>query len=168
MKTHAARLATEKADFRPALPPCAYTAGLQTEKRLNYREQLLDPRWQKKRLEIFERDGWKCVSCRAADKTLHVHHLRYERGRPPWEGHDRSKITLCADCHEAFHNVDATDILGALMAGGISLDNLWSLMGVIDAAFIMGGVKGRPLAHVEWDELIDIINRFIGEKQGTQ
>jgi len=27
---------------------------------MTYKEKLLDPRWQKKRLEVLERDGWAC------------------------------------------------------------------------------------------------------------
>lgn len=40
-----------------------------------YSEKLKNPRWQKKRLEIFERDGWKCRACQDEKSTLHVHHL---------------------------------------------------------------------------------------------
>jgi hypothetical protein len=65
-----------------------------------YQEKLLDPRWQKKRLEIFERDQWTCQSCLATDKTLHVHHRFYRPDREPWEYEDIALITLCKDCHE--------------------------------------------------------------------
>ena len=37
-----------------------------------YLEKLKDPRWQKKRLEILERDGWKCMACGEKEKTLRV------------------------------------------------------------------------------------------------
>lgn len=50
---------------------------------MSYLELLKDPRWQKRRLEILERDGWECQNCGGKDKTLHVHHKRY-RGKP-WE-----------------------------------------------------------------------------------
>lgn len=32
-------------------------------KKEEYAKKLMDPRWQKKRLEIFKRDGWKCQNC---------------------------------------------------------------------------------------------------------
>lgn len=66
-----------------------------------YAEKLKDPRWQKKRLEILNRDEWKCQNCSASEKTLHVHHKDYERGRDPWDYTDNWLATLCEDCHAA-------------------------------------------------------------------
>lgn len=71
-----------------------------------YLEQLRDPRWQKRRLEILERDGWSCRYCDAKDKPLHVHHKRYERGKAPWEHSDLYLETLCEDCHAAQSDLD--------------------------------------------------------------
>ena len=45
--------------------------------RKSYYEKLLDPRWQKKRLEILNRDEFKCRSCGDDKSTLHVHHGYY-------------------------------------------------------------------------------------------
>jgi 5-methylcytosine-specific restriction endonuclease McrA len=64
-----------------------------------YSEKLRDPRWQKRRLYILERDDWTCQRCRATDKTLHVHHRWYEPGAEPWEAADGALQTLCEDCH---------------------------------------------------------------------
>jgi hypothetical protein len=68
---------------------------------MDYAEKLKDPRWQKKRLKILERDNWTCKICFATDKTLHVHHLFYFRNKEPWEVHDGFLITVCEDCHES-------------------------------------------------------------------
>jgi uncharacterized Zn finger protein (UPF0148 family) len=57
-----------------------------------------DPRWQKKRLKIFERDGWKCFACGTADNTLCVHHKSY-RGKP-WDVPEDCLQTLCEQCHQ--------------------------------------------------------------------
>jgi hypothetical protein len=65
-----------------------------------YWELLKDPRWQRKRLEVMERDGFACVYCDSAEKTLNVHHSYYERGNAPWEYPDSSLHTLCEDCHK--------------------------------------------------------------------
>jgi hypothetical protein len=72
-----------------------------------YSEKLKDPRWQKKRLEIFERDKWTCVSC---DRnclehklTVHVHHIRYINGLEPWEYQDSMLVTYCELCHNTEH-----------------------------------------------------------------
>lgn len=67
---------------------------------MNYSELLKDPRWQKKRLKILERDKWTCQVCEEKTKTLHVHHLRYNKNPNPWEIDDNFLITLCVDCHE--------------------------------------------------------------------
>ena len=58
-----------------------------------------DPRWQKKRLEILQRDGWKCLACGDSESTLHVHHLSYSG--PPWAVENDQLQTLCDDCHAA-------------------------------------------------------------------
>jgi len=62
-------------------------------------EAYKDPRWQKRRLQIMERDGWACVACRRTDETLHVHHKAYYG--MPWEVSDHDLQTLCEQCHEA-------------------------------------------------------------------
>jgi len=67
---------------------------------MTYQEKLKDPRWQKKRLEILERDGWMCRQCYDKTKTLHVHHRWYNAELEPWEYEDRVLITLCEDCHK--------------------------------------------------------------------
>lgn len=69
-----------------------------------YSEKLRDPRWQKKRLEIMERDGFKCRACGSGTDTLNVHHLYYDKGASPWEYENDALITLCESCHE---NVEA-------------------------------------------------------------
>jgi hypothetical protein len=67
---------------------------------MTYAEKLKDPRWQKKRLEIMELDGWKCRFCGDADSTLHTHHLYYVSGRKPWEYSNDALVCLCCNCHE--------------------------------------------------------------------
>lgn len=64
-----------------------------------YWEKLKDPRWQKRRLEIMERDNFRCQGCGDQDKTLHVHHKIYERGKDPWDYEDNILVTYCEDCH---------------------------------------------------------------------
>jgi len=69
--------------------------------REEYLAKLRDPRWQKRRLAILNRDNFTCRFCGATDKTLHVHHAHYERGKEPWEASAYLLLTLCEDCHEA-------------------------------------------------------------------
>lgn len=71
---------------------------------MNYKAQMLDPRWQKKRLSILDRDNFTCTSCGSDKKTLHVHHLYYENGRDYWDYPESALVSLCEDCH-----TDVTD-----------------------------------------------------------
>jgi hypothetical protein len=66
-----------------------------------YSEKLRDPRWQKKRLEILNRDGFRCIVCDSEDKELHVHHLRYSKGASPWDYENPDLVTLCDPCHSS-------------------------------------------------------------------
>jgi hypothetical protein len=68
-----------------------------------YLEKLKDPQWQRKRLEIMNRDGFKCISCHQKDKTLNVHHLYYAALRDPWNYPDWCFKTLCEECHKETH-----------------------------------------------------------------
>src|SRR4051812_4429925 len=54
-----------------------------------------DPRWQKKRLEIMQRDEFSCRKCGNDQATLNVHHTFYSPGRDPWDYPDASLVTLC-------------------------------------------------------------------------
>jgi len=65
---------------------------------MKYSEKLKDPRWQKKRLEIMEKDNFKCRDCGDSQNTLSVHHCHYEKG-DPWDTDSEFLMTLCDDCH---------------------------------------------------------------------
>jgi hypothetical protein len=64
-----------------------------------YGELLKDPRWQRKRLEVMQRDAWSCQNCGDKTTNLQVHHRRYDRGKKPWEYGDDVLVTLCENCH---------------------------------------------------------------------
>lgn len=70
--------------------------------RLEYSEKLKDPRWQRLRLEVLQRDEWKCFYCSDTKSTLHVHHECYI-GKNPWDTPSDCLITLCQDCHFVEH-----------------------------------------------------------------
>lgn len=69
-----------------------------------YSDKLKDPRWQKKRLEVLNRDDFTCQICCDNRKTLHVHHRRYIKNKDPWDYPDQLLVTLCEDCHESETN----------------------------------------------------------------
>lgn len=68
-----------------------------------YLERLRDPRWQRKRLEILERDNWQCQSCWSIDIPLNVHHKIYFSDKEPWDYPNYILVTLCDDCHRQEH-----------------------------------------------------------------
>ena len=70
---------------------------------MDYKEQIKSPKWQKRRLEIMERDNFTCQICGCRDKTLHVHHTNYIPEREIWEYEDNQLITLCENCHRKEH-----------------------------------------------------------------
>ncbi len=76
----------------------------------NYSKLLKDPRWQKKRLKILERDNFVCQKCYDGETTLHVHHLKYKKGKMPWDYSDKSLITLCKNCHDELSLEEYKDI----------------------------------------------------------
>lgn len=62
-----------------------------------YAEKLRDPRWQRLRLEVMQRDGFTCCRCRSANKILNVNHLVYSG--EPWDAPIEALETLCEVCH---------------------------------------------------------------------
>jgi hypothetical protein len=72
---------------------------------MTYREQLAHPNWQKRRLEVLSAKKFTCECCGDEEKTLHVHHRRYVKGRKAWEYQDWELAVLCNSCHEFEHHV---------------------------------------------------------------
>lgn len=61
---------------------------------------LKDPIWQRRRLEILNRDKFSCQKCGNDKDTLHIHHRHYINGRKPWDYPDTLLVTLCHKCHK--------------------------------------------------------------------
>lgn len=59
-----------------------------------------DPRWQKVRLEIMNRDKFRCQACGSTTDTLHVHHRVYVKKMKIWDAAHKDLVTLCEKCHE--------------------------------------------------------------------
>jgi len=70
---------------------------------MSYADLLKDPRWQKRRLEIMERDEWTCQTCGDTEATLTVHHKSYRmvdgKFADVWDYGGEDLITLCSVCH---------------------------------------------------------------------
>lgn|SRR5690554_440982 len=96
---------------------------------MDYSEYLKSPYWQKRRLEIFERDDFKCRFCGDSCSQLHVHHTVYLPEKMPWEYPDDYLISLCYKCHEDEEKLKFDDrfLMGNFILSGISRRNLYSL-----------------------------------------
>lgn len=69
-----------------------------------YTKKLSHPKWQRKRLEIMQRDDFKCRICNDDENELNVHHLYYVSGKAVYEYDNECLVTLCEKCHTATHN----------------------------------------------------------------
>lgn len=76
---------------------------------MSYSEKLRDPRWQKKRLEIMNRDCFKCIYCQDSESPLTVHHIYYISGREPWGYPDSAYLTLCEKHHGQIHAYEVSN-----------------------------------------------------------
>lgn len=113
----------------------------------SYWEQLKDPRWQKMRLEILDREEFTCQDCGEKDKTLHVHHTYYEKGKAPWEYSPSSLLVLCEDCHGYMHQTkELMDQALRRVGGRVAL--LQRITGYINAIVAQADADEGPLFDV--------------------
>lgn len=120
-----------------------------SEKKPSYFELLKHPNWQRKRLEILERDGFACTKCGDKENTLHVHHGYYERGLMPWEYPSESLHTLCDNCHQ--HAEHVLSLLREAI-GELTVSELYEVVGFAraQAAFRRHGLEpSDDLIHLE-------------------
>ncbi len=66
---------------------------------MSYQEKLIDPRWQKKRLMVFDRDEWRCQICGDKNEQLECHHACGYDGSEPWDYPSANLQTRCHTCH---------------------------------------------------------------------
>lgn len=122
--------------------------------RKNYSEQRLDPRWQKRRLEIMQRDDFKCTECCAEDKTLNVHHVYYTRGADVWDYPDHALLTLCSDCHEAEHAMSESSDRSLIVA----LKHVGMMSSAIGALGFTVDQLNAHVGHEKTKHLIEMID----------
>lgn len=146
-------------------------------KKPTYYEQLKDPRWQRKRLEVMERDGFECVVCGSGEKTLNVHHGYYEKGLAPWEYDSQTLWTICEDCHKAIElwrlvinrsigAIDPSDlpkVFGLILGGRMTINTELSYKRQIDGkeisqttANVISGIASAFVAEVDCYRAIDV------------
>lgn len=129
-----------------------------------YSDKLKDPRWQKKRLEILQRDNFTCRICHDERSQLNVHHIIYNKNKDPWDYDNNILITLCNDCHNYEHeNADYSHIISEIFVFLTnkplsSLENLFIKKemllkeGFTEKDAIIGSIK-HFLNDIKWQEL---------------
>lgn len=145
---------------------------------MTYREQLLHPNWQRKRLEMLESAGWECANCGTGEVTLHVHHRQYFKGRMAWEYGAEELDVLCERCHQAEHaNLDLVrHILACINAreaaaflAGAHMHNDTIEPAVIaagkqaDALAFAAGFVGYLVHNLDIDDMLEVA-RFAAAK----
>jgi hypothetical protein len=126
-----------------------------------YKEKLRDPRWQKKRLEIFERDNWRCAFCGDATSPLAVHHRWYENGKEPWEASNEALLTLCDQCHQDEYEMRAEAEVGLVNALRRTDFTAWDLKQVLSKGIAgMQMVAPSTVVAVALSELFESPERI--------
>jgi hypothetical protein len=91
------------------LPGIIFLPLKQRQMKQTYSEKLRDPRWQKLRLSVLERDSFKCTLCGDKETELHVHHEEYSGD--PWEADFEKLKTLCKHCHRLIESLKNLNLL---------------------------------------------------------
>lgn len=132
-----------------------------TPKMSTYSEKLKDPRWQRRRLDILNRDNFTCKVCESTDNQLHVHHAYYVSGREPWEYPDWSLQTICAGCHKGKHDDETETFTRNIRNGAEDWEQIVTMIGV-----------GHNPTHDYWlfdvAAEISILCNELGTAKGTE
>jgi hypothetical protein len=123
---------------------------------MTYQDQLKDPRWQKKRLRILNRDKFRCQVCGSKTKTLNIHHLVYKNGKKPWEYEDYHLLTVCQECHNEYDQ--KLDYLlktykNNLIESGFSIGCFMSLYRACAVDFNNGTLKIKRMLYLHLKEM---------------
>lgn len=70
-----------------------------------YAKYLNTPHWQATRRNVLYRDRFECQNCfrRVTDSNAHAHHISYDGYKRLGKSFAFECVTLCRDCHRAFH-----------------------------------------------------------------
>jgi len=116
---------------------------------MTYSEKLKSPHWQKKRLEILQRDNFSCQCCGDKESSLHVHHTKYIANTDPWEYDNDSLVTLCENCHSevTFKKREIKNLIDEEFIYPDFLDELYTLL-----------LKVKKMTPYDIDKLVNSIN----------
>lgn len=141
---------------------------------MTYKEQLLHPNWQRKRLEMLDLAGFECSCCADKEKTLHVHHKRYIKGRMAWEYEASDLEVLCETCHKSTHSEkERLDLVLAELPSGCSAAIAALVIGffdeqlddahwlTVDESFACLGRVARVMQNVSTPDAMEVHDIFM-------
>ena len=136
---------------------------------LTYSEKLKDPRWQKKRLDILNRDNFTCQLCADKYTTLHIHHFCYNTNYNPWDVEDNDLITYCEHCHSfiEFYKNSGNIVVGITKNknknGDIVMHSYIYVMDIISIVVLIGIYKSGVYSFVISfsDDTIKSMNDYV-------
>lgn len=107
---------------------------------MDYKEQIKSPKWQKKRLEVMQKDNFTCQLCGNTESMLNVHHLSYHRDRNIWEYEEWELITLCENCHKEEHSSmdDIINEIDSIKSRGVTMREIIAVLDSIDVHLYLG------------------------------
>lgn len=99
-----------------------------------YSEKLKHPKWQRRRLEILQRDNFTCQLCADTETTLNIHHKEYHKGEI-WEYKDDELVTYCEVCHMVIEYIKkeykSATLLALYKQPSETDENLLNIVGLI-------------------------------------
>jgi hypothetical protein len=122
---------------------------------MTYAEKLRSPEWQKKRLEILQRDKWKCQCCGNKDETLNVHHTLYVKNKNPWDYKDAVYKTLCESCHKKWHEAKLHIDVWCALIPVEELINLADICGIYESCPSIYNKKVKRFAKLLLDFVLE-------------
>jgi len=128
-------------------------------KKQSYYDQLKDPRWQKKRLEILKRDDFQCQNCGDENVELQVHHLAYRQNTAPWDYNSEEFVTLCKNCH-AQNTKELNDAIELLRKNSFAIEIISQLNAILQFT--------KGLDPYDLDQIIKLIVEFKKNKNGKE
>ncbi len=122
----------------------------------DYSEKFKDPRWQKKRLEMFQDAGWKCERCDSKTETLNLHHKFYKPNTDPWNYENHWFMVLCDECHKELHDdsFQVINLVDTMFKSRVSNSDLKALFLVYN---IIGSDESGFFNSKLRETLVDII-----------
>lgn len=117
-----------------------------------YSNKLKHPKWQKKRLQVLQRDNFACVKCKDTETELHVNHLKYTG--EPYDAPLSDLETLCKYCHQIHHAMPDYVILEVHR----ELDPFYNLIYCIKYKLYRRG--SYVFAHITNEDKIEFISDY--------